>query len=75
MGDPQSKYEAFACAPGLKLDAHERLSALQFDALANRLDRLEMMLERQERRLWVAVYGVVAVVLAQAFQSIAQAVP
>lgn len=75
MNDLRAKYEPFSCAPGLKLDAYERLSEMQFGALAARLDRLELLIERLERRLWVAVYGVVAVILAQAFQSLAGAVP
>ena len=32
--------------------------------------KIEDMIERLERRLWLAVYGVVAVILAQAFQSV-----
>jgi hypothetical protein len=38
--------------------------------LGRRQDRLEQLLERLERRLWLTVYGVAAVILAQAFQSI-----
>ena len=40
-----------------------------------RLDRIEAMIERLEKRLWLTVYGVVAVILAQAFQSILVATP
>lgn len=68
MAEP-SVFERFECAPGLKLQAHERLTALHFDTLNARLDRLEALLERLEKRLWLAVYGVAAVILAQAFQS------
>lgn len=60
----------FDCAPGLRLSVHEQVNQIQLDALGCRLDRLEQMLERLERRLWLTVYGVAAVVLAQAFQSI-----
>lgn len=67
--------ERFACAPGLKLEAHERLSQVHFDNMVARLDRLEATLHRLEKRLWLAVYGVVAVILAQAVQSILVAVP
>ena len=63
----------FDCAPGLRLAAHERLAAVHQDNLSRRLDRLEEVMERLERRLWLAVYGVAAVVLAQAFQSFAVA--
>lgn len=68
-------FEAFDCAPALRLEAHERLSKLHVDGLNQRLERIEMMIERLEKRLWLAVYGVVAVILAQAFQSILVAVP
>lgn len=63
-------FEAFDCAPALRLEAHERVAALQFEAMNKRLDRLEELLERLEKRLWLTVYGVVAVILAQAFQGL-----
>ena len=68
--DHYRRSEAFACAPGLKIEAHERLSALQFAQLSQQMAKIEDMIERLERRLWLAVYGVVAVILAQAFQSV-----
>ena len=40
-----------------------------------RLDRIEEMMERLEQRLWLTVYGVVAVILAPGVQSILEAVP
>lgn len=63
-------FEPFDCAPALRLEAHERVAALQFEAMNKRLDRLEELLERLEKRLWLTVYGVVAVILAQAFQGL-----
>ena len=60
----------FECAPGLRLAAHERVSQVQHEHICRRLDRLEQMMERLERRLWLTVYGVVAVILAQAMQSV-----
>ncbi|WP_299282273.1 hypothetical protein [uncultured Tateyamaria sp.] len=68
-------FERFACAPGLRLEAHERLTAVHFDNLCKRLDRLEELMERLEKRLWLTVYGVVAAVLATGFQSIMAAIP
>jgi len=65
----------FACAPGLKLEAHERLSAMQMQALNDRLERYELLLERMERRLWLTVYGVVGVILAQGVQGLLGAAP
>lgn len=70
MADERGKYsyDQFECAPGLRLEAHERVAKLQFDALNKRLDRIELLMERLEKRLWLTVYGVVAAILAQAFQ-------
>ena len=62
-------YEPFECAPGLRLAAHERVSQIHQDNLNKRLDRLEELLERLEKRLWLTVYGVAAVILAQMFRS------
>jgi len=70
-----SSFDRFACAPGLRLEAHERLTEVHFDNLAKRLDRLEELMERLEKRLWLTVYGVVAVILATGFQSIMAAIP
>ena len=67
--------DRFACAPGLRLEAHERLTEVHFNNLLRRLDRLEELMERLERRLWLTVYGVVAAVLATGFQSIMAAIP
>lgn len=68
-------FEGFDCAPGLRLAAHERVAAIHHAALCARLDRLEDMLERLEKRLWLAVYGVVAVVLATGAQSLMTITP
>ncbi|HEY9021533.1 MAG: hypothetical protein QUV10_15100 [Paracoccaceae bacterium] len=83
MSDPRATprdvgrygFEAFDCAPALRLEAHERVSTLHFEGLNRRAEKLEALVEKLEKRLWLAVYGVVAVVLAQAFQSILFAVP
>jgi len=68
-------FEAFECAPALRLQAHERVFKLQHDTLSQRLDKIEALIERLERRLWLAVYGVVAAVLVQAFQPNLAALP
>jgi len=44
-------YDRFECAPGLRLQAHERVSAIHHENLLQRLDRLEEMMERLERRM------------------------
>ncbi|MCV6586328.1 MAG: hypothetical protein OIF47_12390 [Marinibacterium sp.] len=71
----EQPHEAFDCAPGLRLRAHEKVSQIHHDHLCRRLERLEEMLERLERRVWLTVYGVVAAILAQSFQSIVAALP
>ena len=68
-------FESFDCAPALRLEAHERVSRLENDRLHDQLTRLETVMERLERRLWLAVYGVVAVILAEGFQSILARLP
>jgi hypothetical protein len=68
-------YPPFECAPGLRLAAHERVAEIQHAHLCQRLDQIEEMMERLEKRLWLTVYGVVAVILAQAFQSILVVTP
>ena len=65
-------FEAFECAPALRLEAHERVATMQFESLNKRLDRIEALIERLEKRLWLTVYGVVGVILAQAFSSLMQ---
>nr|WP_309502556.1 hypothetical protein [uncultured Roseovarius sp.] len=74
---PQGRYgfEAFDCAPALRLQANERVTTLQFEALDARIAKLEDAMQRLERRLWLAVYGVVAAILAQAFQPLLAALP
>ncbi|MDX1779809.1 MAG: hypothetical protein R3256_00675 [Thalassovita sp.] len=72
MRDERSGFEAFDCAPALRLEAHERVNKLQVEGLNRRLERLEQDMERLEKRLWLTVYGVVALVLSQAFQSVLQ---
>lgn len=77
MAEDERRYgfEAFDCAPALRLEAHERVSKLQHDGLARRLEKIEEMIERLEKRLWLTVYGIVAIILAQAVQSIIVATP
>lgn len=69
MADDRRLFEAFDCAPGLRLAAHERVSAIHQEHLNMRLDRLEEMMERLEKRLWLALYGVAGGIVAQAVQS------
>ena len=68
----QSRFE---CAPGLRLQAHERLTDLHMQNIEFRLGRIEQAMERLEKRLWLAVYGIVAVVLTQGIREILNAAP
>jgi hypothetical protein len=72
---PRYGFERFDCAPALRLEAHERVSRLQIDGLHDRIGRLEVVIERLEKRLWLTVYGIVAVILAEAFQSLLVRLP
>ena len=65
----------FDCAPGLRLHAHEQLVAVQLKHMEERFNRLEVMMERMEKRLWLTVYGVVAIILAQAVESLLVVAP
>ncbi len=62
--------ESFVCAPGLRIEAHEQIAALQFAQVNTQLGKLEGVIERLDRRLWLTVYGVVGVVLTQAVLSV-----
>ena len=67
--------QSFECAPGLQLRAHERLTEVHFKNVERRLERIEQAMERLEKRLWIAVYGIVAVVLTQGIRSIMDIAP
>jgi len=53
-----------------RIDANERVAEQRWAALEYRLGRIEASQERVEKRLWLAVYGVVAVILAQGVMSL-----
>jgi len=73
-GGSRYLYDSFDAATA-RIEANERVSKLQFEALSDRLGRIELMIERLEKRLWLAVYGVVGVVLAQGVISLIEAAP
>ncbi len=62
-GGSRFLYEPFEAA--LRIEAHERITDERWQALERRLNAIESMLERLERRLWLAVFGVVGFVLTQ----------
>lgn len=67
--------KSFLCEPGVRLQAFERVHDIHNKNIERRLDRIEEMMERLEKRLWLTVYGVVAVILAQAVQSLLAVTP
>ncbi|MGB7243265.1 MAG: hypothetical protein WBC93_14395 [Sulfitobacter sp.] len=71
----ETRFERFECAPGLRLQAHERVSEIHNHNILRRLDRVEEMMERLEKRLWLTVYGIIGVILAEAIQSFVVGVP
>lgn len=52
-------------AANARIEANERVLEERWGALTHRLEAIETALERLERRLWLAVFGVVSVVLAE----------
>ncbi|MEM6729816.1 MAG: hypothetical protein AAF618_15025 [Pseudomonadota bacterium] len=68
-------YDPLEPHPALLIEANEKLAAFQFEALNTRLDRIDAMMLRLERRLWLTVYGVAAAILTQAFQSFLAVTP
>lgn len=52
-------------AANARIEANERVQDERWVALAFRLEAIEASLQRLEKRLWLAVFGVVSVILAQ----------
>jgi hypothetical protein len=52
-------------AANAQIEANERVQQERWAALAFRLEAIERALQRLEKRLWFAVFGVVLVILAQ----------
>lgn len=62
-------YDPFDAASA-RLEAHEKVTEERWVGLERRLAQIEAALERLERRLWLAVFGVVAFVLTLGVQSL-----
>ena len=59
-------------AANARIEANERVQDERWLALSFRLEAIETALERLERRLWLAVFGVVSVILAQGINELIQ---
>ncbi|MBN2906131.1 MAG: hypothetical protein JXJ18_05440 [Rhodobacteraceae bacterium] len=58
-----------------RIDANERVAQERWLALEYRLGRIDTALERMEKRMWLTVYGVVAVILAEGVASLLAITP
>ena len=58
-----------------RFEATDRIMELQFLQVDKRLSRIETMIAGLEPRLWMTVYGVVAVILTQAVQGVLDYAP
>lgn len=67
-------YEPFELATA-RIEAHEAVNSERWAALEHRLQGIERMLERQERRLWLAVYGAAALFAADRVYQMLQQLP
>ena len=64
IGGSRYLYAPFDAA-NARIEANERVLEERWQALTFRLEGIETALERLERRMWLAVFGVVSVVLAE----------
>ena len=71
VGGSRFLYDPFDAATA-RIEANERVLGERWQALAYRLESIETALERLERRLWLAVFGVLSVVLAEGVSRLIQ---
>jgi len=67
-------YEPFDRASA-RIEANERVIEERWSGLERRLHSIETMLERLEKRLWLAVYGVAGFILAQGALALVELAP
>ena len=72
-GGSRFLYEPFDTAA--RVEANERVLDERWSGLERRLQAIETMLERLERRLWLAVFGVVAFILTRGVLAILEMGP
>jgi hypothetical protein len=61
-GGSRFLYEPFDVASA-RIDVNERIAEERWSQLERRLLHIETMLDRLERRIWVAVYGAASLIL------------
>jgi hypothetical protein len=62
-------YDNFDAAHA-RIEANERVAEERWAALDYRLQQIDTVLERLEKRIWVGVYGVAAFLLSQMAEAI-----
>ena len=62
-------YDSFDAAHA-RIEANERVADERWAALDYRLQQIDQVLERLEKRIWVGVYGVAAFLLSQMAEAI-----
>lgn len=62
-------YDSFDAAHA-RIEANERVADERWAALDYRLQQIDLVLERLEKRIWVGVYGVAAFLLSQMAEAI-----
>ena len=65
-------YDSFDAAAA-RIEANERVADERWAALDYRLEQIDAVLERLEKRIWVGVYGVAAFLLAQMAETVIRA--
>lgn len=73
-GGSRFLYEPFDAAAA-RIETHERVIQERWNGLERRLLTIETMLERLDRRLWLAVYGVAGFLLAQGALALIELAP
>ncbi len=68
-GGSRFLYEPFDATAAL-IETVEKVNEERWRGLERRLNGIEAMLERLEKRLWLAVYGIAAFILSQAVISL-----
>ena len=70
-GGSRYLYEPFDAAQA-RISAHEQVTDERWKGLERRLNGIERMLERLEKRMWLAVYGAASLFLANVAVSFLQ---